>query len=412
MQGFLRTRKFSSVLWALLIAAAIAVMCTLPAFADSAFSGGDGSTVSPYQISSKADLQQLATDVNGGNSYEGKYFALTQNIDLGGTAWTPIGNSHNPFSGIFNGVSKTINGLKVSIDNDYYAGLFGLISGDKAMIMDLTVNGDVENNYSYDGSTNDGDAGIIVGEIDYGKVLNCTASGTATANYAAGGIAGINYSGTIQDCKTKNVTVAVINSNNARAGGIVGINNSNDEGTIAGLVTNCSVSDSKITVGDCVASDDRHSSNAGGVAGSAWAGSGVSGCTVSGTTVTGGNASTAGTSGVSIVGVNVGGVVGAANESGTEIDNCTVKSSTVKGGDKASVGGVAGTASKEVSASGNSVDTATQNNVSGGTGSKVSKDGIGNDNIDYGSGGSGGCNTGFGALALLTILPLVWRRKK
>jgi Synergist-CTERM protein sorting domain-containing protein len=351
---------------------------------------------------------QLATDVNGGNSYAGKFFILMTNIDLGGTAWTPIGNSSNTFSGIFDGNSKTISGLKVSIDDDCYAGLFGLVSGDKAVIKDLTVNGDVENNYIYRGS-NSGSAGIIVGEIDYGTVSNCTASGTATANYAAGGIAGGSYSGTIQDCKAKNVTASAINSNGTRAGGIVGTSTSDSEGTKAGLVTNCSVGDSKITVGDCIASDDSHSSNAGGVAGAAWAGSGVSGCTVSGTTVTGGNASTSGTD-VSIVGVNVGGVVGAANESGTEIDNCTVTNSTIKGGDKASVGGVAGTASKEVSASGNSVDTATQNNVSGGAGSKVSKDGIGNDNIDNNS-GTGSCNAGFGALALLAVLPLAWRRK-
>ena len=37
---------------------------------DSAFGGGDGSADNPYLIASVADLQQLATDVKNGNSYE------------------------------------------------------------------------------------------------------------------------------------------------------------------------------------------------------------------------------------------------------------------------------------------------------------------------------------------------------
>ena len=49
---------------------------------DSTFSGGSGSQTDPYLISTVADLQQLATDVNGGNSYSDKYFKLANDIDL------------------------------------------------------------------------------------------------------------------------------------------------------------------------------------------------------------------------------------------------------------------------------------------------------------------------------------------
>ena len=56
---------------------------------DSAFSGGSGTQSDPYQISSQADLEQLARDVNGGdfggnNNYIGKYFKLTKDIALTG----------------------------------------------------------------------------------------------------------------------------------------------------------------------------------------------------------------------------------------------------------------------------------------------------------------------------------------
>ncbi len=43
---------------------------------------GSGTETDPYEISTAADLQQLATDVNGGNTYSGSYFKVTANIDL------------------------------------------------------------------------------------------------------------------------------------------------------------------------------------------------------------------------------------------------------------------------------------------------------------------------------------------
>ena len=90
---------------------------------DSAFGGGDGSQKNPYQIASVQDLQQLASDVNGGNTYYGKYFKVTANIDLSGVAnWLPIGdksnsfgNKSNSFAGTFDGNNSeyTISGMKI-----------------------------------------------------------------------------------------------------------------------------------------------------------------------------------------------------------------------------------------------------------------------------------------------------------
>ena len=44
------------------------------------FSGGSGTHESPYLISSKADMVALADAVEGGNTYEGKFFRLTKSL--------------------------------------------------------------------------------------------------------------------------------------------------------------------------------------------------------------------------------------------------------------------------------------------------------------------------------------------
>lgn len=63
-----------------LLLSLLTVLTASTAWADSAFSGGSGTQADPYQIASTSDLNQLATDVNGGNGYSGKYFVLTADI--------------------------------------------------------------------------------------------------------------------------------------------------------------------------------------------------------------------------------------------------------------------------------------------------------------------------------------------
>ena len=70
----------------------------LSAFVSSAWAWmGSGTSDAPYQITSAADLTQLATDVNGGESYSDKYFKQTADITLSGE-WTPIGTQSNPLA--------------------------------------------------------------------------------------------------------------------------------------------------------------------------------------------------------------------------------------------------------------------------------------------------------------------------
>lgn len=104
---------------------------------------GDGSNSDPYQISNAADLTALQTQVNkNGFSYTGKWFRLTNNIDLNNEPWTPIGvDAYHFFGGSLDGGGKTISGLKVET-NGNWAGLFGNVRGTYGVPMtmrDLTL---------------------------------------------------------------------------------------------------------------------------------------------------------------------------------------------------------------------------------------------------------------------------------
>ncbi len=66
---------------------------------------GSGTSADPYKIKSSADWKQLADDVNGGNSYSGKFFEMTADIDAQGIS---VGSEVKPFSGTFSGGMHTL----------------------------------------------------------------------------------------------------------------------------------------------------------------------------------------------------------------------------------------------------------------------------------------------------------------
>lgn len=104
---------------------------------------GSGTEADAYQISNAADLTALQTQVNkNGFSYTGKWFRLTNNIDLNNEPWTPIGvDAYHFFGGSLDGGGKTISGLKVET-NGNWAGLFGNVRGTYGVPMtmrDLTL---------------------------------------------------------------------------------------------------------------------------------------------------------------------------------------------------------------------------------------------------------------------------------
>ena len=89
---------------------------------------GSGTEAAPYEILDVGKLTALQTQVNeNGFSYSGKWFRLTNNIDLNNEPWTPIGvDTGHPFSGSLDGGGKSISGLNVNTSTQY-AGLFGAV---------------------------------------------------------------------------------------------------------------------------------------------------------------------------------------------------------------------------------------------------------------------------------------------
>ena len=113
---------------------------------DTVYAGGSGTKDDPWLISNDKQLAKLAHDVTSGNSkamFAGKYFRLTQDIDLSQGKWMPIGTwkcnkkeNDRYFAGKFDGDGHTISNMKIEWVNatGYEAswGLFGRLYGTSA----------------------------------------------------------------------------------------------------------------------------------------------------------------------------------------------------------------------------------------------------------------------------------------
>ena len=110
---------------------------------DTVYAGGSGTKDDPWLISNDKQLAKLAHDVTNGNTkvmFAGKYFKLTQDIDLSQGKWMPIGtwkcnksSNDRYFAGKFDGDGHTISNMKIEWVNekDFEAswGLFGRLYG-------------------------------------------------------------------------------------------------------------------------------------------------------------------------------------------------------------------------------------------------------------------------------------------
>jgi hypothetical protein len=244
-------------------------LTTGAAFAQS-FGGGRGTESDPVRISSRAHLEELATSVNGGATYEGYHFKLTANL-TGVT--TIIGNTNAFFfSGNFDGDGHTIE-LNINTTGNY-AGIFGNLRG--ATVKNMNVSGRVvlassSSSYSY--------AGGICGNATNSTVSNCHNTGSISSSSSshsyAGGICG--YGGTINNCyNTGNISSSSSSSSSSSyAGGICGS---------GGTINNC------YNTGNISSSSSSHS-YAGGICGS---GGTINNCFAANATITASNSSEAG----------------------------------------------------------------------------------------------------------------------
>ena len=173
----------------------------------AAFAGGTGTAEDPYQIANGAQLAYLASSVNSGETYTGKNFVLTANIDLNGLPWTPIANSfsdallgganYRVFAGNFDGNGYTIS--KVSIGSEttpFESDVFGLFGATEGKISNLNL--DTVSIHGVAKITSGyviGPAGGLVG-YSAGPIENCHVTGLAmNMNAQDGGIAGAYWIG-------------------------------------------------------------------------------------------------------------------------------------------------------------------------------------------------------------------------
>ena len=184
---------------------------------------GSGTSGSPYQISSAADWNTLATNVSGGTNYSGQFFKLTQNISV----TTMISGT---FSGTFDGNGKT---LTVTLSGGGNRAPFQYLNG--GTIRNLTVAGTVTASANYSSG--------LVARATGGTCLidNCVVNANITGVGYIGGILAYNdgaTSMTITNCIYGGTISITPDSKDANyTGGIFGWYN--DESTLDLVMTNC-----------------------------------------------------------------------------------------------------------------------------------------------------------------------------
>lgn len=163
---------------------------------------------------------------------------LTDDINLTGKEWTPIGDYDNRYTGTFDGGNHTITGLTVNQTRNY-VGLIGCIGSDGTVknvkLENVNITGDgyfvggvagtnygTIENCSVDGTLTNyvQYLGGVVGD-NYGSIIGCSSSGTITGTGPnVGGIGGQSVGGTIMAC----YSVANIKGRSS-SGGVLGQTN-------------------------------------------------------------------------------------------------------------------------------------------------------------------------------------------
>ena len=179
---------------------------------------GTGGVSDPYVISSAAQLKLMASRVNGGEEYFGKYFQLGADITFNkneSNNFTPIGNGGNAFSGTFDGQGYTISGIRISDPGGFDKAIFGRV-----------VEGTVKNLVVSDCRIEARTGGGIVAALESATIENCHVGSdvTLTGNRYIGGIAAGCNNGEITGCTSAATITGTIDSGNNASylGGIAG----------------------------------------------------------------------------------------------------------------------------------------------------------------------------------------------
>lgn len=212
-------------------------------------SGGSGTANDPYLISTATDMTYLSNHVMNGGETSGKYYKLTNAINMLNKNFTPIGTLRSNgttyyFEGNFDGNNCIIYNLSIS-NNGYASGDLGLFGYLKGTVKNVRLaGGTIKLTYTYKSA-----GGIVGSAYDSAKIENCSNTGVTVTcpegsygDQFIGGILGYtDYSNvTIKSCfnlqNISNLTYGI-----ARVGGIAGkcvgtISECYNAGTITGGV--------------------------------------------------------------------------------------------------------------------------------------------------------------------------------
>ena len=205
-----------------------------------ALATGSGTKNDPYQIGTADGLKWFRDKVNNAKTPDETKICveLTEDIDLSGEEWSPIGIGQGvywgslSYSGTFDGKGHTIKNLSIDNSSANFVGLFGYVLG--GTIRNLTVSGSVKGS---------GHTGGIAGGADGGTFENCAnlcvVQSDSTEGGTTGGIIGfalnMDYVLIVRDCYN------VGSITGRHAGGIIGqcswhetISNCYNAGTVTG----------------------------------------------------------------------------------------------------------------------------------------------------------------------------------
>jgi len=151
-------------------------------------SGENGVVGYAYKIASRTDLLSFITYVNSGKATEGITFYLSCDVTMTDTTVVPIGiTAEKAFRGTFDGCGFAVLDYTIESTSSYQA-LFGYVSGEKAIIKNLGVQGNITGMNCVAG---------IAAQLTGATIANCWSSVNVKGASFVGGIVGVMNGGTL-----------------------------------------------------------------------------------------------------------------------------------------------------------------------------------------------------------------------
>ncbi len=196
---------------------------------------GEGTTASPYLISSKDDMVEFATNVGTYSYVNGSqaYVKVTADINLEGMEWTPIGASGATFAGVFDGGDYLIYDCNIVAGDLDSVGFFSVIysnsDGSVPILKNINMSG-----ISINSASNHSAIGGLVGS-SYAKIMDCdvniSINLTGQAN-AVGGVVGEAFEAVTNTTSAGTMLVTAeeikatsseISNSSPKYGGVIGV---------------------------------------------------------------------------------------------------------------------------------------------------------------------------------------------